>query len=98
MSDNDEELIALTASIVSAYVTRNNVPTADLPRLIASTHIALATLAGPPAPAAADPLVPAVPIRRSVMPDAIICCWVRFASSRFAPPSDAGIGVPFGTK
>jgi predicted transcriptional regulator len=73
MSDNDEELIALTASIVSAYVTRNNVPTADLPRLIASTHIALATLAGPPAPAAADPLVPAVPIRRSVMPDAIIC-------------------------
>lgn len=73
MSDNNEELIALTASIVSAYVTRNNAPTAELPRLIASTHAALASLAGPPAPAAVEALVPAVPIRKSVTPDAIIC-------------------------
>lgn len=73
MPDQNEKLIALTASIVSAYVTRNNVPTTDLPRLIASTHAALAGLTGPPAPVAAEPLVPAVPIRRSVTPDAIIC-------------------------
>lgn len=73
MSDNNEELLALTASIVSAYVTRNNLPMADLPRLIASTHAALASLAAPPAPAVAEPLVPAVPIGRSVTPDAIIC-------------------------
>ncbi len=73
MSDNNEELLALTASIVSAYVMCNNVPTTDLPRLIATTHVALAGLAGPPAPVAAEPLVPAVPIRRSVTPDAIIC-------------------------
>ncbi|MBX9911821.1 MAG: MucR family transcriptional regulator [Beijerinckiaceae bacterium] len=73
MSDNNEELLALTASIVSAYVTRNNLPMADLPRLIASTHAALASLAARPAPAMAEPLVPAVPIRRSVTPDAIIC-------------------------
>ena len=73
MSDNNEELIALTASIVSAHVTRNNLPTTDLSRLIASTHAALASLVGPPAPVAAEPLVPAVPIRRSMTPDAIIC-------------------------
>lgn len=73
MSEQNDELIALTASIVAAYVTRNNVPAADLPRLIASTHAALAGLAGPPAPVMAEPLVPAVPIRRSVTPDAIIC-------------------------
>lgn len=73
MSEQNEELIALTASIVSAYVTRNNLPTADLPRLIASTHVALASLAASPAPVASEPLVPAVPIRKSVTPDAIIC-------------------------
>lgn len=73
MSEQNEELIALTASIVSAYVTRNNMPPAELPRLIASTHAALAGLAGLPALVAAEPLVPAVPIRRSVTPDAIIC-------------------------
>jgi predicted transcriptional regulator len=72
MSDNNEELIALTASIVSAYVKRNNLPTADLPRLIASTHVALASLAGPPSPVAAESLIPAVPIRRSVTPNAVI--------------------------
>jgi len=73
MSDQNDELIALTASIVSAYVTRNNVPTTDLPRLMAITHAALVGLAGPPVPVAAEPLVPAVPIRKSVTPDAIIC-------------------------
>jgi len=73
MSDQNDELIALTASIVSAYVTRNNVPTGDLGRVIASTHAALAGLGGPPAPTVAEPLVPAVPIRKSVTPDAIIC-------------------------
>lgn len=73
MSGDNEELIALTASIVSAYVMRNNLPTAELPRLVASTHAALAGLAAPLALVAAEPLVPAVPIRRSVTPDAIIC-------------------------
>jgi predicted transcriptional regulator len=73
MSEQNEELMALTASIVAAYVTRNSVPTTDLPLLIASTHAALAGLAGRPAPVVAEPLVPAVPIRRSVTPDAIIC-------------------------
>ena len=73
MSEQNDELIALAASIVSAYVTRNNVPTTELPRLIASTYAALGGLAGPPARVMAEPLVPAVPIRRSVTPDAIIC-------------------------
>jgi predicted transcriptional regulator len=73
MSQQNAELVALTASIVSAYVTRNNVPTTDLPRLIASTHAALAGLTGALTPVAAEPLVPAVPIRKSVTSDAIIC-------------------------
>ncbi len=73
MSDGNEDLIALTASIVSAYVARNNVQAAELPRVIASIHTALAGLEGAPAAVPAEPLVPAVPIRKSVTPDAIIC-------------------------
>lgn len=73
MSNGNEDLIALTASIVSAYVARNNVQATELPRVIASIHAALAGLQGAPATVPAEPLVPAVPIRRSVTPDAIIC-------------------------
>ncbi|AOO79700.1 MULTISPECIES: MucR family transcriptional regulator [Bosea] len=73
MSDDSEALIGLSAMVVAAYVAHNNVPRADLPGLIASTHAALAGLGEEPAAAPAGPLVPAVPIKKSVTPDAIIC-------------------------
>jgi predicted transcriptional regulator len=73
MTDQSEDLIALTASIVSAYVACNSVPSAELAGLIASTYAALSRLGGPPALIATEPLAPAVPIRKSVTPDAIIC-------------------------
>ncbi len=64
-------LIDQTADIVSAFVANNAVPIADLPGLIASTHAALVAL-DQPAPPAAEPLVPIVPIRKTVTPDHII--------------------------
>ncbi|MBY0296396.1 MAG: MucR family transcriptional regulator [Methylobacterium sp.] len=64
-------LIGLTASIVGAFVGHNAVPAAELPRLIADVHGALAGL-GQPAEPVAEPLVPPVPIRKTVTPDAII--------------------------
>jgi predicted transcriptional regulator len=73
MSDNNAELLELTTSVVSAYVSNNNVQPSDLVDLIASTYSALARLGGEPAPAPVAALVPAVPIRKSVTPDAIIC-------------------------
>jgi len=73
MDDNNAELLDLTTSIVSAYVAHNNVPAGELTALIASTHAALAKLGGEPEAPAAAPLVPAVSIRKSVTPDAIIC-------------------------
>lgn len=75
MSGNNAELLELTASVVAAYVSKNDVQPSDLVGLIASTHSALAKLGteSEPAPAVAVPLVPAVPIRKSVTPDAIIC-------------------------
>lgn len=73
MSGNNSELLELTTSIVAAYVANNNVQTSDLVDLIASTYSALAKLGLVPASVPAVALVPAVPIRKSVTPDAIIC-------------------------
>jgi predicted transcriptional regulator len=73
MSDNNEEFLDLTVSVVSAYVANNNVPAGDLTALIASIHSALSKLGGAPEAPAAAPLVPAVSIRKSVTPEAIIC-------------------------
>jgi predicted transcriptional regulator len=71
--ENRAEFIDLTADIVSAYVSHNPVPSADLPGLIADIHGALAGLAGKAAEPPAEPPKPAVPIKRSVTPDYIIC-------------------------
>ena len=64
--------IDFTADIVAAYVSNNSVATADLPALIEAVHRALGQLSAP----AAQPVEeqkPAVPVKRSVTPDYIIC-------------------------
>ena len=70
---NTAELLELTTSIVSAYVSNNNVQPADLVGLITGIYSALAGLGSEAAPAPAAALIPAVAIRKSVTPDAIIC-------------------------
>ncbi|MCZ6663760.1 MAG: MucR family transcriptional regulator, partial [Gammaproteobacteria bacterium] len=42
MSEHDE-LVALTAKITAAHVSRNDVPTTELPNLISIVYQALAT-------------------------------------------------------
>lgn len=71
--ENNSELLELMTSVVSAYVSNNNVQPYELVGLIASTYSALAGLGPEPTPAPAAALIPAVPIRKSVTPDAIIC-------------------------
>ena len=74
MTDNEQELVGLSAMIVAAYVAHNNVPRGDLASLIAGTHAALAGLgAEVVAEAPAVPLVPAISIKKSITPDAIVC-------------------------
>ncbi|WP_018261442.1 MucR family transcriptional regulator [Methylobacterium sp. WSM2598] len=63
--------VELVASIVSAFVSHNNVRPADLPDLIKSIHATLSSL-GKPAEPEPVKLTPAVPIKRSITPDAII--------------------------
>jgi predicted transcriptional regulator len=65
--------IELAADIVSAYVSNNSVPAADLPALIHEVYNAL-TRVGSVIPAApAEAPKPAVAIKKSVTNDYIIC-------------------------
>lgn len=64
--------VATTANLVAAYVQRNAVPPADLPRLIADVHGALAGLGRPVEPVAPSEHKTPAEIRRSVTPEALV--------------------------
>lgn len=66
--------LELVAHIVGAYVTKNPIPMADLPALIASVASKMGELSG--APVAIEPQPkpkPAVSIANSITPDYLIC-------------------------
>ncbi|HVZ19083.1 MAG TPA: MucR family transcriptional regulator [Terriglobales bacterium] len=69
-----EDLLKLASDIVSAYVSNNPVPAADLPNMIRSVH---ATLGGLSGEGMNDGIPgghkPAVPVKKSITPDFIIC-------------------------
>jgi predicted transcriptional regulator len=70
------DLVSLATEVVSAFVSNNSTPVAELPTLIASVHSALVGIAnGSAATASQEPetLTPAVSIRKSVTPDYLIC-------------------------
>ena len=66
-------LLQLTSEIITAYVSNNPVPATQLPELIRSVVAALANLDGAVAPQNAEPVKPAVSVRKSVTPDYIVC-------------------------
>ena len=65
--------VSLAAEIVAAYVTHNSVTTSGLPALIELVHLALTNLGGVTATPKAEPLVPAVSVRKSITPEYLIC-------------------------
>ena len=69
----DNDLIDLSADIVCAYVSHNALSVADLPKLIADVHVALRALQRNGAVEPAEDLRPAVPVKKSVAPDFIVC-------------------------
>ena len=75
MSDNPKggDFIALTANIVSAYLSHNAVSANDIPALINQVHSALLRVSGGHAESAAEPLKPAVSVKKSVTPEYIVC-------------------------
>ena len=68
-----QELTTLTAEIVGAYVGHHKVAAANLPTLITTVGQELAGLGQSHAEPEEEKLVPAVPIKKSVTPDHIIC-------------------------
>jgi len=66
-------LIDLTADIVSAYVSNNAVASADLPGLISEVFAALERTSSTTIEPEPEPLKPAVPYKKSVTPDYIVC-------------------------
>lgn len=68
-----QELVELTAKIVAAYVSNNSINSSDLPQLINETHAALARATGQAAEAEREEQRPKVAVKKSVMPDYIIC-------------------------
>ena len=72
MEDQDQ-IITLTADIVSAHVSNNNVAVGDVANLIQRVYQSLKGLGGPVSEAEPTKKQPAVSIRASVRPDYIVC-------------------------
>lgn len=67
------ELVELAAEIVSAYVSNNTVVASDLPGVIGSVFDALNRASSASAQPVREELKPAVPVKKSVTPEFIIC-------------------------
>ncbi|MBY6264741.1 MucR family transcriptional regulator [Azospirillum sp. TSH100] len=65
-------LLSLTTEIVAAHVSNNTVALTDLPTLIEQVYKSLANVGTEPVVAEERPQ-PAVPIKKSVTPDYIVC-------------------------
>jgi predicted transcriptional regulator len=75
MADASDQtnFIGLTAEIVSAYVSNNTVASGEIPALINQVHSALLKVSSGETPASSEPPRPAVPVKRSINPDYLIC-------------------------
>ena len=66
-------LLEMTTEIVSAYVGHNSVNSTDLSGLFQSVHRALAHVGQPVTVEDNTPKEPAVPVKKSITPDFLIC-------------------------
>jgi len=73
MADNTSTFMELMASIVSAYVRHNSVPSAELLTLIGQVHTALTRVSSGHGEALGNALRPAIPVKKSIASDYIIC-------------------------
>jgi predicted transcriptional regulator len=72
-SQTSPNFVELAADVVSAYVSNNSVPSADLPMLLNSVYAALIKTAQGQGREPQVELVPAVSVKKSVTPDYIVC-------------------------
>ena len=72
---DNAQLVMMTSQLVSAYVANNPVSVTDVIQMIGEVHASLKTVSGAPEPKAraTEKPKPAVPVRKSVTDDFIIC-------------------------
>jgi MucR family transcriptional regulator, transcriptional regulator of exopolysaccharide biosynthesis len=68
-----EEILKLASDIVAAYVSNNPVAVTDLPAMIKSVHATLGGLSGVEGVDFVTSQKPAVPVKKSITPDYLIC-------------------------
>lgn len=73
VSTKTEDLLRLATNIVSAYVSNNPVPVADLPNMIKSVYSTLGGLSGASPSEGGTTQKPAVNIKKSITPEYIVC-------------------------
>ncbi len=71
--EDKSEIIEMTTDIVAAYVGNNAVSVAELPGLIQSVHRSLTSVMAGSEAVEAAPREPAVPVKRSITPDFLVC-------------------------
>jgi predicted transcriptional regulator len=71
--ENKDDLVDMAATIVSAYVSANELPPQELPHLIQTVYSALREVANAALPSKEQGQEPAVAIKKSVTADFIIC-------------------------
>ena len=71
--EEKSNLTEMVVEIISAFVSNNSVPPTELPTLIGNVHKALSALGSASEAKTTEPLTPAVPIKKSVGTDYIIC-------------------------
>jgi predicted transcriptional regulator len=67
------DMLGLTAQIVAAHVSNNPVPQDGLPALIQDVYRTLTSVGKEAAPVVADKPQPAVPVKKSIFPEYLIC-------------------------
>lgn len=71
--DTRNDLVEMAADIVSAYVSANQVPPSEIPALIRTVHASLQQIAGSSPVTVVSAQEPAVPVKKSITPDYIVC-------------------------
>lgn len=68
-----EDVMRMAVDIVASYIGQNATPAAQIPDIIKTVFGSLSALEGGSAESVTEPQKPAVPVRRSITPEAIIC-------------------------
>ena len=68
-----EEILRMTAEVVSAYLSNNLLPANQISEVIQTVHTSLNALGAGRTDSSVEPPKPAVPVKKSVTPEYIIC-------------------------